>query len=113
MLTTVYFVGFSEGSGSEEEEKNKKHGLEKGNERDMGGEDKTDKGYEGDRDSSDEPEDVPGDRGGPAKISFEIAFEIHPGTIQEEEDTFQTFTMHGSLIIEVFLYHYHIVVLPN
>ena len=86
-------TGFTQGSGNREEEK-------------------TGKGYENGRGPSDDSEDPPGgDRGRPAKISFEIAFEIHPGPIQNEQDTFQTLTMHGSLTIKVFLYHYHIVVL--
>ena len=31
--------------------------------------------------------DLPGDQGGPANFFFEIAFEIHPGPIQDEQDT--------------------------
>ena len=68
--------------------------------------DKADKG-------SDDPEDPPGDQGGItaglAKISFEIAAEIYP--IQDEQNAFQTLTMHGGLTIEVLCYL--IVLLPT
>ena len=102
-------TGFSQSSsGSGDGEKDEKPSLEKGKGRDAG--DKNEGG--GGEDPSDNPDDQPEDRGGimiagPAKISFEIASDIHP--IQDEQDTFQTLTMHGSLTIEVFLYHYCIV----
>ena len=64
-----------------------------------------------DKGPSDNSEDPPGDQDGPAEISFEITYEIY--SIQDEQNTFQTLTMHGSLMIEVLLYHYHIIVLPN
>ena len=102
-------TGFSQsGSGSGEGEKNEKWRLEKGKERDMGDKDKADKGYEDDKDPSDDPEDPSGDQDG--TISFEIASEVHP---IHEQDTFQTLTMHGSLNIKVLLYHYCIVALSN
>ena len=104
-------TGFSQSSsGSGEGEKNKQR-LEKGKERDRSDNDKADEGS----DDPDDPDNPPGDQGGitagPAKISFEVASEIYP--TQDEQNTFQTLTMHGSLTIKVFLYNYRIVVLPN
>ena len=104
-------TGFSHSSsGSGEGEKNKKQRLGKGKERDTGDKDK-DKGNKGDKDPSDDAEDQPGDQGGiitgAAIISFEIASEIHP--IQDNQNAFQTLTMHGSLTVEVLFYHYFIV----
>ena len=107
---TTGFSQSSSGSGSGEGEKNKKWRLEKGKERDMGDKDRPDKRSN----DPDSPEDLPGDQASiilrPAKISFEIASEIY--SIQDEQNTFQTLTMHGGLIIEVLLYCYCIVVLP-
>ena len=102
-------IGFSQSSsGSGEGEKNEKRRLEKGKERDMGDKDEADRGSNDDRDPSDDPDDPPGDGDGiidgQAKISFEIASEIHP--IQDEWNVFQTLTTHGSLTIKVLLYHY-------
>jgi hypothetical protein len=107
-------TGFSQSSsGSGEGERNKKQRSEKGKERDTGDKDEADKDNKDNKDPSDDPE---GDQGAgpasPAKISFEIASEIHP-VIQDEQNIFQTLTMHGSVTIEVFLYCYCIVVLPN
>ena len=109
-------TGFSQSnSGNKEEEKNRKQKLGKGKERDTGDKDEADKD---DKDPSDHPSDPPGDgdgiiaeQPGPAKISFEIASEIHP--IQDEQNDSQTLTMHGSLTIKVILYCYCNVVLPN
>ena len=100
-------------SGSGEGEKNEKtwRRSEKGKERDTGDKDEADKGYKDNNDPSDDPE---GDQGGiiaasgPAKISFEIASEI-----ETELNIFQTLIMHGKLTIEVLLYCFCIVVLPN
>ena len=105
-------AGFSQSSsGSGEGGKNKKRRLEKGKERDTG--DNNDKGCKDNKDPSDNPNDLLGDQGaGPAKIFFEIASEIHH-LIEDKWNTFQTLTMHGSLTIEVLLYHYCMVVLPN
>jgi hypothetical protein len=106
-------TGFAQSSsGSGEEGKKNKQGLEKGKGRDMGEKDEADKDN---KDPSDDPDDPSGDLdgifAGPAEISFQIASEIHP--IQDEQNTFQTLTMHGSLTIEVLHYCYCIVVLPN
>ena len=93
-------TGFSQSSsGSGDGEKNKKQRLEKGKERDIGDEDEADKGSD-----DHEPEGPPGDQG-------EITSEIH--LIQDEQNTFQTLTMHGGLTIEVPLYCYPIVVLSD
>ena len=110
-------TGFSQsnsGSGdSGEGEKNKKWRLEKGKERDKGDKDEADKG-------SDDSKDPPGDDqggiiAGPAKISFEIASEIYPIQDSEldEQNAFQTLTMHGGLTIEVLLYCYPIAVISK
>jgi hypothetical protein len=106
----------SSGSGdSGEGEENKKQRSEKGKERDTGDKDETGKE---DKDNKDSSDDLEGDQGRiiaglpVAKISFEIASEIHPA-IHDDQNIFQTLTMHGSLTIEVFLYHFHIVILPN
>jgi hypothetical protein len=102
-------------SGSGEGEENKKQRSEKGKERDTGDKDETGKGDKDNKDSSDDPkEDQSGIIAGlpVAKISFEIVSEIHPA-IHDDQNIFQTIAMHGSLTIEVFLYHYYIVVLSN
>ena len=107
-------TGFSQSSsGSGGGEKNKKQRLEKGKERDAGdkdGADKDEKDHPSD-DPDDPPEDQDGIIVGPAEISFQITSEIH--SIQDNQKPFQTLTIHGSLTIEVSLYHYRIVVLPN
>ena len=104
-------TGFSSsgsGSGSGEEEKSKKRRSEKGKGRDMGDEDE-DEANE-DPNPSDDPDDPPGDQGGiiaePVKISFEIATEIQ----DDDQNTFQTLTMHGGLTIKVVPPHYHHIV---
>ena len=99
-------------SGSGEGEENKKQSSEKGKERDKGDKDEAGNGDKDNKDPSDDPEgDQDGIIAGLAKISFEIASEIHPA-IYDDQNIFQTLTMHGSLTIEVFLYH-HIVVPSN
>ena len=99
-------------SGSGEGEKNKKQRSEKGKERDTGDkEEEADKGYKDNKDPSNNPEENQSGiiaASGPAKISFDIASEIEP-----ESNTFQTLTMHGGLTIEVLLYHFCIIVLPD
>ena len=98
--TTGFSLG---GSGSGDGEKDNKWGLEKGKEREMGDKEEADKD---DENTSNDPNDPPGNQEGiiskPAKISFEIASEIHP-PIQDEQNVFQTLTMHGSLTIKVLL----------
>ena len=106
-------TGFSQssgGSGNREGEKNMKW-PGKGKERDMGDKDEANK--DDDKDPSDNPEDPPGDQdgitAGLGEISFRIATGIHLN--EDEQNTFQTLTMHGRLTIKVFLCCYHIVVL--
>ena len=96
-------VDFSQsGSGSGEKEKEKNQRLEMGKERDMEDDNEADRDR---KNPSDDPKDPPGDEdriiAGPAKFTFNVTSEIHP--IQEQQNTFQTLIMHGSLTIEVFL----------
>ena len=118
-LSQTYSLGdgatsFSQGgSGRGEGEKNKKQKSNKGKERNRGYEGK---GNRDDKDPNNDPEDLSGARDGaiaaePPEISFEITSQIYP--IQDEQNTFQTLTIYGSLTIEVFPYCYQIVVLPN
>ena len=106
-------TGFSQSSsGSGEGEKSNKQRSEKGKERDAGDNDKADnKKPSDDSDPENPPENQHGILARPAEIAFQIASEIH--LIQDELNTFQTLTMHGSLTIEVLLYHYCIAVLSN
>ena len=119
-LSQTYSLGdgatsFSQGgSGSGEGEKNKKQKSKKGKERDRGYEEG--KGNRDDKNPDNDPEDPSGVRdgaiaAGPPEISFEITSQIYP--IQDEQNTFQTLTMHGSLTVEVLPYCYQIGVLPN
>ena len=131
------------GSGSGEEEMNKKQSLDNGKKRDTEDEDEADKNN---KDPSHDPED-PGNQDGFIAGKVEISFEIASDIYEDEQDAssndleiypiqdkqivsqilptqnirntsdsqnlFQTLTMHGCLTIEVILLSSHIVALPN
>jgi len=92
-------------------EGNKRQKSGKGKDRDKDYEGNADKGDKDDKDPDNDPEDLSGDWAGaiatwPPEFSFEIISQIYP--IQDEQSTFQTLTMHGSLTIEVFPCFYQI-----
>ena len=110
-IPTDGMTSFSHSSGSGEGEKNMKGRSDKGKERDPGDHEK-DEADKDKKDSSDGPEDPPGDQdwidAKPTKIYISINSELYLLIRDKQHGAdpgpFQTLTMHGGMTIKVNIY---------